>query len=266
MVGFATTAVGAVIALILHRGQRQREALHAFDSYRQEILEFSNHAIYVMSRADGLARTDPDKAEENVAISRQQFFDRWSELLAELSSLIDRGRFFFPNRNGDQVGKYKGPANRGLRDPVLQRIIACHYAVLAIDYDKYSLNKKPIELNLLLSKGQETEGGIKETMKETMKRKRRDRNLYLAFLHLSNEEQWALFKKYDEEGKIIRIVDLIVSAKRSFVSEIFEVIQPRDWLKHVEASHGIELRSRIAKDSSLDERVKENIPKNGHSR
>lgn len=45
---------------------------------------------------------------------------------------------------------------------------------------------------------------------------------------------------------LIRLDDMIVAAKRSFVHEVFEIVQPQDWLEKVEKAHGIKLRSRTS--------------------
>ena len=89
-------------------------------------------------------------------------------------------------------------------------------------------------------------------------KKGRQGYLYESFAHLSKEEQENLEGNPDKNGEI-RLKDLIVSAKRSFVSEIFSIIQPRDWLGKVEKSHGIELRSRTCEVSGvkLDSKVEQ---------
>ena len=42
----------------------------------------------------------------------------------------------------------------------------------------------------------------------------------------------------------IKLRDLIVSAKRAFVSEVFSILQPANWLEEVGHAYGIDLRSR----------------------
>lgn len=222
---FVTAVLGIVISIMLRKGQHRREALTAFDNYRKEILDFANHVIDMMSQIQSLIATNPDKINIEQGNDYQDFFNRRSNLISEMSSLVDRGRFFFPNREEGKVGQEKGIANQGLRDPVLNRIISARYCVMAIDYNKFTLNSEPIHLKSLTRNHQ---------------RKGRDNNLYRAFIHLSKEEQNRLNNKPNN----INMNDLIVSAKRSFVSEIFTIIQPRDWLKNVDEIYGISLRSR----------------------
>ena len=94
--GIFTTMIGAIIAYFLRRWQQQRESLNAFDTYRREIVEFASCAIDTMGKAVGLISTNPEKSRDNTGEARQEFFKRRGEIIVDLSSLIDRGRFFFP--------------------------------------------------------------------------------------------------------------------------------------------------------------------------
>lgn len=45
------------------------------------------------------------------------------DALSKLSSLIDRGRWFFPNLWSDEYGQHKEPAYRGVRQPILDALV-----------------------------------------------------------------------------------------------------------------------------------------------
>ena len=46
---FAAAISGAVIAYMLHRGERQTKRLDAFDKYRRELLDFTSDVLLAMS-------------------------------------------------------------------------------------------------------------------------------------------------------------------------------------------------------------------------
>ncbi len=50
----------------------------------------------------------------------------------------------------------------------------------------------------------------------------------------------------------VRLLDMMVAAKRSFVGEIFAVVQPRTWLQSVEQNYGIQLQSRKPEEVPAD--------------
>ena len=47
-------------------------------------------------------------------------------VMYKLSSAIDRGRWFFPNQWNDEIGLHKEPAYRGLRQPILDHLVAAY--------------------------------------------------------------------------------------------------------------------------------------------
>lgn len=223
-----TALVGFWIAFVLKKGQTQRENLNAFDNYRKELLDFTNHVIIAMDRVRSLISNDPDRATIDSGVARAAYFDRRNELLGEVSSLIDRGRFLFPNRDVG-YGLDKGAANRGFRDPVLDRVVSAYRVLQAVDYRDFGKNRETIHVQNLTAD------------RDRCELDERGRQLYEAFRHLSAVEQ----RRLEGDG-FVRLDDMIVAAKRSFVNEVFEIVQPQDWLKKVEKAHGIKLRSRTS--------------------
>ena len=221
-----TAGLGGWIAFMVRKGQRQRETLNAFETYRKELLDFTNHVITALDRTRSLIANDPEHATVDVGLAKNDYYERRSELLGQVSSLIDRGRFLFPNRELGGFGQEKGVANRGLRDRVLDRVISAHHILQAVDYTHFNNNRATISFHSLMeSRRYELNG--------------RDKHLHDALQNLSTEELEKLARE-----RQIRLDDVIVSAKRSFVSEMFLILQPEDWLNQVEEAYGIKLRSR----------------------
>lgn len=205
--------------------QGRRDRLYAFDGYRRELVRFSDEVIDVMGEIQTLIAFNPSKADVP-ANARQRFVEERSRLIGRVSSLVDRGRLFFPNLGVAGIGGHKGSAQQGLRDPVLNRVLAARHVLMAIDYEKADHNKPWIRWKTLTSVEPGTGGHVCS-----------------AFQHLSTEEQSRLLDELKQRVDL-RLIDLIVSAKRAFVSEIFSIVQPTKWLDEVESSYGIDLRSR----------------------
>jgi hypothetical protein len=99
------------------------------ESLRQQrdndIIAWSDAAIDACCRAEMVL--DPDYA---VATSEQEFQVNRLETLAGLSSAIDKGRLYFPNRQDDAYGLEKDAAYRGHRHAALDRLVGV-YALLS---------------------------------------------------------------------------------------------------------------------------------------
>ena len=160
-----------------------------------------------MDRVRSLISKDPDKATIDSGVARVAYFDCRNELLGEVSSLIDRGRFLFPNEDV-RYGLDKGAANRGFRDPALDRVVSAYRVLQAVDYRDFGKNRETIHVHNLT------------THRDRRELDERGRQLYEAFRHLSAVEQERL-----ERSGLVRLDDMIVAAKRSFVNEVFEIVQ-----------------------------------------
>ena len=151
-----------------------------------------------------------------------------------MSSLLDRGRFFFPNQKVAGIGEHKGSAHQGLRDPVLNRILAASHVLMATDYQSFDRNRESwIRWETLTTVATGSEGHVCS-----------------AFQRLSQAEQSRLAEKLTKKDGI-RLMDLIVSAKRAFVSELFDILQPGSWLQQVEGAYGIDLSSRKPEEPAV---------------
>lgn len=206
--------------------QEVRDRLEAFDGYRRELGRFADGVFDVVAEVQTLIAFNPDRAAVP-AQARQQFVEERSRLIGRVSSLVDRGRFFFPNREAAGIGMQQGTAQQGQRDPVLNRILALGHIVRAIDYADFDNNSKEwIRWRTL-----------------TTVAKGRKGHVCSAFGWLSKAEQGRLASEL-KKRKGIALMDLTDSAKRAFVSEVFSILQPQNWLEQVEKAYGINLLSR----------------------
>ena len=204
--------------------EERRRALQAFDRYRMELLGFANDAIGVMGRVEGLLAGNPDDIVDSQAraMVRRDYLAACGRLTSEVSSLIDRGRFYFPNYENPGVGDQMGAAQQGLRDPVLNRLVAAGYVLKALKHHESS----PMGQNWTMQTVLVDNSKVGE-------------HLGNAIRHLSQAEQ----DRLGSQGRF-DLSDLTVSARRAFVSDLFQIIQPRQWLKDVECAYGIKLRDR----------------------
>lgn len=123
----ALFAAGA--ALIAHRvstHQREiaREGLRA--QHFASVQTWSDETIDCMAEAHALCFAELNR------IPLEGYQNARARLIWRLSSLLDRGRFFFPNLEA-QHGAHKPAAYRGLRSAALDHLLGVHRALIALD-------------------------------------------------------------------------------------------------------------------------------------
>jgi len=115
--------------------QQQEATRHAISN--AEILE-KEHDLKLREWTDQFFSSVRMWAEEVcLAISEATHISEHSELSAEhkrpvlikLSALVDTGRWYFPNQWVDDYGTHKEPAYRGVRQPVLDCVVAAYDAL-----------------------------------------------------------------------------------------------------------------------------------------
>jgi hypothetical protein len=104
--------------------------------YFEDIKRWADELSDLISEARHLCELEPSK------VVGESFFDRRHRLKLKLSSLIDRGRWFFPNVRSeeDNQGNYKGFV--GYRHAILDSLVATYGQIIAIDYAHKSPNEK----------------------------------------------------------------------------------------------------------------------------
>jgi hypothetical protein len=117
VVGGLVLAVLGYIGGVLNERRQYRLSASAFASdYLRDLRSWASEAIDVLSESAYHARGRSDHADMDPAVCRNCRY--------RLSALIDRGRFFIPNYNPDDVGANKAAAYRGLRHPALDLLVA----------------------------------------------------------------------------------------------------------------------------------------------
>lgn len=117
---------GAIISRNETRKQRaiQMENLrHGLDS---QSLAWGNACIDTLNRAAMFVRTRQHQAND------ASFFQQRVNVMLALSSLVERGRLFFPNIDPASKGGEKEGAYRGSRPPVLDALMFAYYEVEAL--------------------------------------------------------------------------------------------------------------------------------------
>lgn len=77
--------------------------------------------------------------------------DRRCDIRARLSSLIDRGRWFFPNQEPEQAEQHKPVGFRGARDPILSQLVEA-YDLLSLNLDQEQVVGMKIRDQLVTAK------------------------------------------------------------------------------------------------------------------
>lgn len=132
-------ASGIALAALVIAAYERRQANKA--EAQRQLLEKRNAELVERAWADSHFQAVQRWAEEvchTISESRHlvgrgdAFASQRIRQMARLSSLIDTGRWYFPNTHSDIVGSEKELAFRGLRQPVLDYVV---YAYRALESD-----------------------------------------------------------------------------------------------------------------------------------
>lgn len=120
----AIAVIGFLINRKLNKGQEQAERYALLVQFRREMIDYASE--FFSASADAIALAD---LAETHGVDQE----KCNIVSAELSALIDKGRFLFPNyKDGAGFGKEKGPAFEGFRREPLDAILAAFFAVESI--------------------------------------------------------------------------------------------------------------------------------------
>lgn len=117
----AVIALGAAAASVIINLRAQRR------QYFAEMRKWADEACDALSAAVHACDLNPIHNDGN-------FFSKQHELRIALSSLVDRGRWFFPNLHHTEVGVQKDEAFRGLRQPALDLLVKAYRLVGSMSY------------------------------------------------------------------------------------------------------------------------------------
>ena len=126
-VGSACVAViGALLSMAETRRQREIQLENLRHGVDAQSLSWGNACIDMLNRAAVFARTR--QHQQNDATFLQQRVN----LMLAVSSLVERGRLFFPNIEVDGKGVEKEGAYRGSRPPILDAMMYAYYEIDAL--------------------------------------------------------------------------------------------------------------------------------------
>ena len=124
------SAVIAVFGALVSRNETRKQRALQLENLRHNIdtqsLAWGNACIDTLNRAAMFARTRQHQAND------QSFFQQRVNMLLAISSLVERGRLFFPNIDPASKGGEKEGAYRGSRPPILDALMYAYYEVEAL--------------------------------------------------------------------------------------------------------------------------------------
>ena len=113
--------------------------------YFEEMRGWAVQICDLLTEAIHLCDLDPQRVEG------ESFFARRHRLLNAISSMIDRGRWFFPNIEVDDHGADNQLGYRGYRHEVLDGLVAAYTSVRRMDYRVQAKNHS-IQTDLTIAK------------------------------------------------------------------------------------------------------------------
>jgi hypothetical protein len=113
--------------------RQQLDVLAWRDEYLREISEWAREGLAALATSVHLCDRDPAREPDGT------FYNKRHDLRVQLSVLIDRGRWFFPNVQVD-YGQHKEGAYRGLRHEILDPLVVAYRGLSRMDYCNKSNN------------------------------------------------------------------------------------------------------------------------------
>jgi hypothetical protein len=130
-VSLVTLLSTAGFALVNFRREKLNQRIQYFtfrQQYFTDLRTWATAAVNLLSDAVHFAELDPAR------VPGDGFFQKRNTYRAELSALIDRGRWFFPNLHSGEHGKDKERAFQGYRHDVLNALVAGYEGITHLDY------------------------------------------------------------------------------------------------------------------------------------
>ena len=120
----------AVFGALISRNETRKQRALQMENLRHSVdaqsLAWGNACIDVLNRAAMFARTRQHQAND------ASFFQQRVNMMLAISSLVERGRLFFPNIDPESKGGEKEGAYRGSRPPVLDALMFAYYEIEAL--------------------------------------------------------------------------------------------------------------------------------------
>lgn len=120
----------AIFGALISRNETRKQQSLQLENLRHNVdtqsLGWGNTCIDVLNRAAMFARTRQHQSND------ASFFQQRVNMLLAISSLVERGRLFFPNIDPGSKGGEKEGAYRGSRPPILDALMCAYYEVEAL--------------------------------------------------------------------------------------------------------------------------------------
>lgn len=124
------SAIFAIIGAISSHLETRRQEKIRVETLRMHVdgasIDWGSHAIDTLGRMIMFAKTRRQQTND------QSFETNKVNLMIQLSSLIERGRMFFPNIDPEKKGAEKEGAYRGHRPPILDALVFAYYELEAM--------------------------------------------------------------------------------------------------------------------------------------
>ena len=124
------SAMVAVFGALISRKETQKQRALQLENLRHNVdsqsLAWGNACIDVLNRTAMFARTRQHQAND------ASFLQQRVNMMLAISSLVERGRLFFPNIDPQSKGGEKEGAYRGSRPPILDALMYAYYEVEAL--------------------------------------------------------------------------------------------------------------------------------------
>ncbi len=133
--------VSAFFAVRTRRDARLSQRIQTIALRRQyfsDVRKWADEVSDTITEAALLCDIDPARSTD--------FFERRHRLRWTLSSLLDRGRWYFPNVEESEYGYWKETAYQGFRQPILDNVLAVYRAVGALDCQQQEPNQSKREI------------------------------------------------------------------------------------------------------------------------
>jgi hypothetical protein len=147
-VALVTSASTALFALLNYKRERLNQKIQ-YTTLKQQyfaaLRAWADQLSDLLSEAIHFSELDPSRCPDD------SFFHHRNKLRTSLSSMIDRGRWFFPNLQTEEVGQHRQKAFRGYRQETLNSLVAAYNILRAFDY-KDSTKNRPLRQQLVETK------------------------------------------------------------------------------------------------------------------
>ncbi|WP_158811096.1 hypothetical protein [Beijerinckia sp. L45] len=118
----------AIVSSILSSRKDERDLFDLRIKYFDNFRKWADQVADNLTESIHLCDLDPSK------IGGESYFDRRHRLRISLSTMVDKGRWFFPNIEIDDHGKDKDEGFKGYRHEVLDGLVKAYVCLGKIDY------------------------------------------------------------------------------------------------------------------------------------